>query len=205
MWLAFQFCPGWCSTWHGVGASSARYGLPARRVTDVGRPRASTGSPSTRRRDRTCCGSIPSMLSKEWFSIMSTTMCSIWGVVGVPSGRFGNGSAPGPSCAAARATGPAHAGRRPAPAARPSTAPPPTLSSVRRESGTATAAILLARRERRGKLEQRGLVATAAGELNAEGQAFAHPGRDADHRPGGLAEREDRRQQRAALAALVAV
>src|SRR3954453_23006754 len=145
------------------------------------------------------------MLSKEWFSIMSTTMCSIWGVVGVPSGRVGNGSAPGPSCEVARATGRAHAGRRPAPAARPSAAPPPALSSVRRERGTATAAILRLSRQRRGELEQRGFVTAAAGELDAEREPLAHPSRDADHRPGGLAERPHGGKQRTALAGLIAV
>jgi hypothetical protein len=65
------------------------------RLTEVGRPRASTGRPSTFL-EATWCGSIPIILSKEWFSIISTTMCSICGIVGVPSGRLGNGSAPGP-------------------------------------------------------------------------------------------------------------
>ena len=79
-----------------MGASFERVAPLGPRLTGVGRPLASTGSPSTPCRDAACSGSIPMMLSKDWFSIISTTMCSICGIVAVPSGRLGNGSAPGP-------------------------------------------------------------------------------------------------------------
>jgi hypothetical protein len=38
---------------------------------------------------------MPKWSSYEWFSIISTTMCSICGSVSVPSGSFGFGREPG--------------------------------------------------------------------------------------------------------------
>jgi len=43
--------------------------------------------PSTCERPGTWWGAIPSRLSKEWFSIISTTMCSIFGIEECPAGR----------------------------------------------------------------------------------------------------------------------
>jgi len=69
-------------------------------------------------------------LSKEWFSIISTTMCSIFGIEGCPAGRWEKGRAVGPAQRRQVGTGRAQAGR-PAPAtiAAPPAAP---RSSVRR-------------------------------------------------------------------------
>jgi hypothetical protein len=39
--------------------------------------------------------SMPKKLSKLWFSIISTTMCSMPGSVSVPAGRSGTGTEPG--------------------------------------------------------------------------------------------------------------
>ncbi len=87
-------------------------------------------SPSTDRRPGTWWGTIPSRLSNEWFSIITTTMCSISGMLGVPAGLFGNGSVPGARRPAGWATGRAQAGR---PRVASSAAPPAAaLSSVRR-------------------------------------------------------------------------
>ena len=80
---------------------------------------------------------MPSRLSKEWFSIISTTTCSICSRPGVgwPAGRCGNGSEPGVRRAlAVRAKLRAHAGRLAyaAVAAAPATPAPAPASSRRR-------------------------------------------------------------------------
>ena len=78
-------------------------------------------------------GTTPMMLSKLWFSIITTTMCSIWGIVGVPSGRLGSGSVPGPFTFRPLTTGRAHAGRPGlSAAAMPMLAPAADLIAVRR-------------------------------------------------------------------------
>ena len=53
-----------------------------------GFPSAPKGNPSPR-------PIMPSRLSNEWFSIMTTTMCSISGSCSVPAARDGLGSDPG--------------------------------------------------------------------------------------------------------------
>ena len=89
VWLAFQAWLGTAPNWHGVSACTEKNFLPwASRLKVRGRPRK-TGSPSTLRRRRNRWGTMPRTLSKDWFSIITTTMCSICGIVSVPSGRRG--------------------------------------------------------------------------------------------------------------------
>ena len=80
-----------------------------------------TCSPSTDPRPGTWWGTIPSRSSNEWFSIITTTMCSISGMLGVPAGLFGNGRLSGWRRPAANGTGRAHAG---SPRVASSAAPP---------------------------------------------------------------------------------
>ena len=88
MWLAFQFCPGTCSSWHDDGMWNALSSLPLYGLASTGRPSEPSLNPSPR-------FSIPKWSSYEWFSIISTTMCSICGSVSVPSAIVGLGSEPG--------------------------------------------------------------------------------------------------------------
>jgi hypothetical protein len=69
-------------------------------------------------------------LSNEWFSMISTTMCSISGIVAVPAGLAGKGRLSGCRRPDKRTTGLAQAGR---PRVASSAAPPaPAFSSIRR-------------------------------------------------------------------------
>ena len=81
--------------------------------------------PSTDARPGTWWGTMPSRLSNEWFSIISTTMCSISGMLGVPAGLPGNGRLSGWRRPAGNATGRAQAGspRVASSAALPAAAP----------------------------------------------------------------------------------
>jgi hypothetical protein len=78
----------------------------------VGWPRRMV-KPSTSARPGTWNGTIPSRLSNEWFSIISITMWSIFGIVAVPAGRWGNGRLSGLRRAPGLATGLAQAGSPP--------------------------------------------------------------------------------------------
>ena len=93
LWLEFQF---WVSPLSGHMSGSANdrtarpplSGLPA-----IGTPYRLTGSPSKSHRcARENIGSIPSTLSAEWFSSISSTRCSIWGMPGSPIGRSAYGN-----------------------------------------------------------------------------------------------------------------
>ena len=79
---------------------------------------------------------MPSIPSNEWFSIISTTTCSIFSMLGVPAGRCGNGRLSGRLiCEAASAIGLAQAG---SPLAASTAAPPAAApSTVRRVSAVA--------------------------------------------------------------------
>jgi len=92
------------------------------------------GRPSTFSRPRTWWGTIPRNESNVWFSIMSTTTCSIWGIDSVPSLRLGNGRLFGWRSFAPVAIGWAQAGTPPARVARvaASAVPPAALRAVRR-------------------------------------------------------------------------
>src|SRR5579872_1063442 len=95
-WLAVHSWLGDAGSWHVVGIWKAcctppdELGLVA--VTPEGfhevTRRELVLKPSPR-------PSSPNRLSKEWFSSMSTTMCSISGSVSVPGGRFGKGTESG--------------------------------------------------------------------------------------------------------------
>ena len=56
---------------------------------------ASSGSPSAPSLNPSPRFSMPKWSSNEWFSIINTTMCSICGIVSVPTGNFGFGRDPG--------------------------------------------------------------------------------------------------------------
>ena len=108
---AFQSWPGCPSSWQGedIGRASTWWPL-ASRLTLTGWPCLSV-KPSTSARPGTWNGTMPSRLSKEWFSIMSTTTCSIWGMLSAPGRRSGNGRLSGRRTPAVAAIGLAQAGR----------------------------------------------------------------------------------------------
>ncbi len=85
-------------------------------------------SPSTPARPGIWYGTIPSRLSKEWFSMISTTMCLISGMLAVPAGRWGKGRLPGWRRCVARTIGRAQAGR---PFAASAAAPPAAAVCIR--------------------------------------------------------------------------
>ena len=105
--------PGRRSSWHGEDIGRANTWLPSvLRLTSTGCPPFSV-NPSTFDRPGTRWGTIPSRLSKEWFSIISTTTCLISGMLSVPARRWGKGRLSGRRTPATRATGLAQAGRLP--------------------------------------------------------------------------------------------
>ncbi len=109
-WLAFQLWLGSPTSWHGELSCVATTLFPeASRLKFTGVPFRKR-HPSTDRRPGTWWGTIPSRLSNEWFSIISTTMCSISGMLGVPAGLPGNGRLSGWRRPAGSATGRAQAG-----------------------------------------------------------------------------------------------
>ena len=110
-WLAFQLWLGSPTSWHGELSCDRDDRVAVGVEVEVHRRSAPEArSPSTDRRPGTWWGTIPSRLSNEWFSIISTTMCSISGMLGVPAGLPGNGRLSGWRRPAGSATGRAQAG-----------------------------------------------------------------------------------------------
>ena len=90
-WLRFQSWPGSACSWQVDGMWNARTRLPVPSGFALrGLPSGANRKPSPRR-------NAPKYESYEWFSIISTTTCSISGSMSVPSGTRGNGRLPGGS------------------------------------------------------------------------------------------------------------